>query len=71
VAALAVACAARAGNNPACPNPAQNCLVGGFAPGCSDETCGELVCAADGFCCAVAWDGLCVNGAFGLCGTPQ
>jgi hypothetical protein len=67
VAALAFAGAALAGNNPACPNPAQDCLVGGPAPGCSDEACCNLVCDLDPFCCNVSWDGICAGGAAANC----
>jgi hypothetical protein len=52
---------------PVCPNPKHDCFTTG-GPGCSDTECCELVCAADPFCCDTAWDGLCVNGAIGLCG---
>jgi hypothetical protein len=67
VAALAFAGAALAGSNPACPNPAQDCLVGGGAPGCSDEACCNLVCDLDPFCCNTVWDGLCASGALANC----
>lgn len=47
-------------------NP-QDCCTIGSAPGCSDETCCLSVCAADDFCCAVQWDGLCAEQALSLC----
>jgi len=56
------------GGNP-CPNPEHSCDVTG-GPGCSDEACCNVVCASDPFCCDVAWDGLCVQGAANLCGGP-
>jgi len=53
-----------------CPAAANDCYTTG-GPGCSDIACCELVCAADPFCCQTAWDGICVNGAFALCGPPS
>lgn len=50
-----------------CPNPDHDCFTTG-TPGCSDTECCELVCSVDGFCCSVAWDGICVGEAFSLCG---
>lgn len=51
---------------PACGNSDHDCLtVGG--PFCSDEECCLLVCAADPFCCNIAWDSLCVSQANVLC----
>ncbi len=44
------------------------CFPGGpLEPTCS--TCVETVCAADAFCCTVAWDQACVNEAQSMCGT--
>jgi hypothetical protein len=50
-----------------CPASDHDCFTTG-GPGCTDVECCLLVCAADPFCCDVAWDGLCVNGATQLCG---
>jgi hypothetical protein len=50
-----------------CPNPAHDCCTQG-SPGCSDTACCSLVCAADPFCCSVAWDGICVGEAISQCG---
>ena len=36
-------------------------------PGCSDQTCQDIVCAADPFCCDIGWDGICANEADDLC----
>ncbi len=41
------------------------CTTG--TPGCSDEACCSAVCGVDSFCCAVAWDGVCVDEADVLC----
>jgi cysteine-rich repeat protein len=37
------------------------------APGCSDPTCQNTVCATDPFCCSVAWDAVCSNEAVTMC----
>jgi len=34
---------------------------------CDIAACCEAVCAADPFCCATSWDGICVSGALDLC----
>lgn len=52
-----------------CPESDHDCYTQGI-PGCTDTDCCALVCGADSFCCEVAWDGLCVNSAFTLCGFP-
>ncbi len=49
-----------------CPNPDHLCQNTG-TPGCSDADCCNAVCAVDGFCCSIAWDGICVNEALSLC----
>lgn len=58
-----------------------SCCVGGSAnsPGCAEESCCELVCACDPFCCDVEWDIDCATngladsgcGAADLCGCDQ
>ena len=53
-----------------CPPSDHDCFTTG-GPGCTDVDCCETVCAFDSFCCQVAWDGLCVNGAFQACGQPE
>jgi hypothetical protein len=52
--------------NAACPNPAHACNVSG-TPGCSDETCCNIVCSFDPFCCTTQWDGICVIEAANNC----
>lgn len=62
-------------DNAACATGDSCCQEAG-APGCSDETCCETVCACDPFCCEVLWDLGCATGGFqdsgcgavGLCG---
>ena len=54
---------------------AQVCGSGGpcneaHGPGCSDSICCESVCSFDSYCCAVAWDSLCVSTASQLCFDP-
>lgn len=49
------------GSAPAC------CAPSG-APGCEDAALEACVCAADPYCCDVAWDGLCVQEVGDLCG---
>lgn len=46
-----------------------DCCASNDTPGCSDPSCEAAVCAADPFCCDVAWDGLCADQAETLCGT--
>lgn len=36
--------------------------------GCNDAACEAAVCALDGFCCNVGWDGICVTLAVENCG---
>lgn len=36
-------------------------------PGCSEAFCCQLVCQRDPYCCYVAWDAPCVEGAVDLC----
>src|SRR5262245_29320919 len=49
-----------------CPNQDHDCLTTG-TPGCSDVDCCNAVCAVDSFCCAVAWDSICVGEAATIC----
>jgi hypothetical protein len=44
-----------------------NCCVANGTPGCADETCCNIVCGADPYCCDVEWDGQCTEQALGLC----
>ena len=50
-----------------CGPPNHRCCSPG-GPGCNDVKCCEAVCAADPFCCDIAWDVLCVAAADSLCG---
>jgi hypothetical protein len=54
---------------PACPPSNNDCCFASpdGTPGCSDVACCEAVCAADPFCCEVAWDTLCAGAVDGLC----
>ncbi|MFO0872705.1 MAG: hypothetical protein U0575_01860 [Phycisphaerales bacterium] len=53
-----------------CPDSRHGCYtVGG--PGCDDPACCFAVCSIDPFCCDVAWDLACVNGAIAQCGLPS
>jgi hypothetical protein len=45
-----------------------SCFVAHGTPGCNNEACCDLVCAADPFCCNVSWDSLCVGQATDACG---
>jgi len=38
-----------------------------MTPGCSDQTCQDIVCAIDPFCCDTQWDGICAGEAQDLC----
>jgi hypothetical protein len=53
-----------------CPPSDHDCFTTGSI-GCTDVECCTTVCLADSFCCAVAWDGLCVSAAFSLCDAPK
>ena len=57
------------GGNPACPGTG-DCFVANGTPGCQDEACCNTVCAVDPFCCDTAWDSICRDEAFELCGHP-
>ncbi|MHC4968584.1 MAG: choice-of-anchor Q domain-containing protein, partial [Planctomycetota bacterium] len=45
-----------------------DCCVERETPGCEDPDCEAAVCAADPYCCDVAWDDLCTDKAADLCG---
>ncbi len=54
-----------------CGNPfAGDCFVANGTPGCNDASCCNEVCAADPFCCQVAWDEACAGLAALQCGDP-
>jgi len=52
-----------------CPNPSHDCCTIGTG-GCSDIVCCQIVCGFDPFCCASAWDSLCVENALAMCKSP-
>lgn len=49
--------------------PASNCCTigGNGSPGCDDQTCEDLICGQDPFCCDVTWDGICSAAANNQC----
>lgn len=55
---------------PACPGSG-NCYLDNGTPGCSDATCCTTVCELIPPCCDLAWDLLCADQAFELCGPPS
>lgn len=65
-AALLLALAAQAGAQCGGPN-AGDCFQPGSTPSCANQACCQSVCAIDPFCCATAWDELCVGQAFVSC----
>ncbi len=44
-----------------------SCCLAHDTPGCAPQSCSDIVCERDGFCCAVFWDQLCANEAFSQC----
>ena len=55
-----------------CGDPeAGDCCVATGKPGCTDDTCCNLVCDLDPFCCLAGWDSMCVNLASDLCEVCQ
>jgi len=54
-----------AGCGSASPN---NCFIAAETPGCGSTGCCASVCPQDPFCCTTAWDAICVQAAFTLCG---
>jgi hypothetical protein len=56
------------------PLPGGSCCAPTGLPGCSDPECSASICAAEPFCCDVAWDQVCSNfaGVFcDVCNTPD
>jgi hypothetical protein len=45
----------------ACGSSAQDCLSPSMEPACANSECCNAVCAIDSYCCAVAWDRICVS----------
>jgi hypothetical protein len=61
------------GLHPNCGNPnGGDCFetVNPIQPGCIDETCCDMICAFDPFCCTYGWDSLCVQEASAMCDQP-
>lgn len=54
--------------NDGCATGAGPCCDPSETPGCADDLCEGLVCAADSTCCTVAWDATCAELVPGLCG---
>jgi hypothetical protein len=53
---------------PECGAPGTgDCFVADGTPFCEDADCCNAVCAADPFCCSVAWDSICANEAQIFC----
>jgi hypothetical protein len=52
-----------------CPplSPASDCCVAHDSPGCEDNTCAGLVCAANPVCCDLQWFQECADLALELC----
>ncbi len=59
------------GVQPTCDSPgALSCCTehpGDRAPFCSDETCCQLICGIDAYCCAIHWDQICADYANRFC----
>jgi hypothetical protein len=53
--------------NPACPGQ-ESCCEEHESVGCEDESCCNIVCAEDSYCCETEWDDICVEEAKELCG---
>ena len=45
------------------PGGSGDCCIANGTPGCEDPAIEACVCAIDGFCCDVFWDGICANEA--------
>jgi hypothetical protein len=57
---------------PDCGNPnAKSCCFEHATPFCSDETCCQLVCALDQYCCEDRWDFYCAQSANTNCTITQ
>ncbi len=50
---------------------AGSCLGARETPSCDIPECCDGVCQIDVFCCAVAWDAVCVSEALAMCTFPQ
>ena len=45
-----------------------DCCFSHEGVGCGDQTCENIVCGIDSYCCSVNWDNICVGEAEDLCG---
>jgi hypothetical protein len=55
-------------SDPACGPDAGDCCTPNGSPGCNDETCCQIVCNLDPFCCDTLWDEPCAGEAGDFCG---
>lgn len=60
-------CGTCGGCGPGNPNNCFSVSPNGTS-GCREAGCCDTVCAADGFCCDTAWDGICADEAVTMCG---
>ena len=49
------------------PDEKGACCEAHATPGCDEADCEALVCEGDPYCCALAWDALCIQGALNVC----
>lgn len=61
------ACGATGCTHTPAPSSLSNCLVNHGGLGCDNAGCQNCVCGLDGFCCQVAWDGICASEAANEC----
>lgn len=54
-------CGAVCDDMPIAPDPGECCVANDGAPGCVDPVVQDCVCATDPYCCAYAWDDVCVD----------
>jgi hypothetical protein len=66
---LALECSQVTCGSPCAPNSG-SCYAVHNNPGCDEPACCATVCAADPYCCTVAWDTSCVRRAGQTCGLP-
>jgi hypothetical protein len=61
-------CSAGTGTFPGCGSEGSGgCFVSNGTPACEDETCCNIVCSSDPYCCINEWDDICAEEAAGLC----
>ena len=49
--------------------PLSDCCIGNGSPGCDDQRCEAIVCAAFPNCCSLDWSDFCAGRAFHVCET--